>query len=285
VAGGLLLLLLLALPRPIITQPPLQRRLYAALAGVAVVSIAALLAVRERPSRPDAPAGETLRVATWNVHLGFDEAWRYEPGRIMRAIGASGADIIALQEVSAAMPAAYGTDLGLYFSRRLGLRLHFAPSHNRLMGDAFLTRVHASSFESRPLPPRRARPAQLATLAVPWGRDTLHVFATQFGLSPAEQRVQADAVATATAGRSPAVLLGNLNARPEEPALLRLAAAGFEDAFAVAGAAPAPTYPAGAPDRRIDWILTRAVDVGDAAVLPARGSYHLLVTATLRPRP
>src|SRR5919106_6906445 len=58
----------------------------------------------------------------------------------------------------------------------------------------------------------------------------------------------------------PTVLVGDLNARPEAPELAPLWPY-FEDAWTRGGDGPGNTYPAEAPDRRIDYVLTTP-DVG-----------------------
>ena len=63
------------------------------------MAVASLLALRERPGGVREEVGDTLRVATWNLHYGFDEQWRYDPAAIAAALRAADVDIVALQEV------------------------------------------------------------------------------------------------------------------------------------------------------------------------------------------
>ena len=148
-AACLLLLLLLLLPRPVATRPRIRRKEWVALTVLAAGATASLLALRERPARARDPLGSAVRVATYNLHYGFDEQWRYDPSRIAAALRDANVDIVALQEVTAAMPSAYGTDLGIYLARRLGMRVRFAPAINGLLGDAMLSRVQPDSFAAR----------------------------------------------------------------------------------------------------------------------------------------
>src|SRR6185436_6504317 len=108
----------------------------------------------------------TLRVATYNVHYGFNGEWRYDPEAIARVLESSGADVIVLQEVPVGLPAAYGTDLALWLGRRLRMRSIFAPTINGLLGDAFLTRLPVSAFDSEMLPPDTTDRKQLGRLTV-----------------------------------------------------------------------------------------------------------------------
>jgi hypothetical protein len=267
-AGAGLVLFLVALPRPLATLPPLRRRLYTALGLVAAVSAAALLAVRERPARPDAPAGDTVRVAGWNVRLGFDAAWRYDPAAIVRAIRAADADVVALHDVAAGLPLAYGTDLGLYLGRRLGLRLHFVPARNGLHGAAVLTRVGVAAFRSAPLPSRGAAPQRLATLLIPAGGDTLRVHLTR---SPAADRAGGAALLAllrAVDDSGAAVLM--VDPALDDDVTQRLRGMGFHDAFTPADA--------------VDGILVRGALVSDVATAAGVAFGYPLRSVTLRLR-
>jgi len=284
VAGLLLVALLAVMPRPLGTPPPLRGKLYIALTLVGALSTAALLALRNTPERLNAAAGSSLRVATFNVHHGFDEEWRYDPARIVEAIRDAGVDVISLEEIGAGLPTAYGTDLTLYISRKLGFTGHFAATHNGLAGDAILTRVHAEGFTSTKLSPSRD-PKQLSYIRVPVPGDTIHVFGTRLGLSLEVQSAQTSAILSAISNASPAVLLGDLNATEDSHVLAQLTTGtGFSDAFELAGMTPNPTMPSLQPLRRIDWILTRNLTVLKAEVAPHGGSDHRMVTATVRIR-
>src|SRR5690606_19098855 len=108
----------LLIPRPHRSAPLVRVRVATvAMAAVSVVGLF-LLAWRltthratELRVQPTAAVGPLLRVATYNVHHGFDATWRYDPESIARAIERGGADIVALQEVPAGLSFAYGTDL------------------------------------------------------------------------------------------------------------------------------------------------------------------------------
>ncbi|HEX6938874.1 MAG TPA: endonuclease/exonuclease/phosphatase family protein, partial [Longimicrobiales bacterium] len=222
-------------------------------------------------SPPAAQPALELRVATYNVHYGFGEDWRYAPEAMAATIAEAGADVVALQEVSVGLASAYGTDLARWLGRRLGMRVRFAPTLNGALGDAVLSRLPVVAFQSVPLPPADADRKQVAVAEIAAGPDTLRVLATHFGLSPAERAAQTAGVLDA-AGAGPAILAGDLNAGPDSDVARRLAAAGFRDAFELAGAAPAPTSPAIVPTERIDWIWLRGYDAVEARVLDSTAS-------------
>lgn len=288
-AGLILLAAVLLLPRPE-RAPPVAVPAVALGAPAAVLAVAGLLAYLPsaqaggEPERTDgeAPAllGSGATVATYNVHFGYDEDWTHDPTAAWRDLEESLPDLAALQEVPAGLPAAYGVDLAALLSRRTGRRVAFSATSGPLLGDALVLPGASPSPRSVVLPGEDPRQAQITELFL--GGDTVRVIGTRLGLSDAARLRQAEALAR-LAGRGPAVLLGDLNAQAGDAALGVLAAAGFRDAFAIAGRDPAPTAPAREPARRIDWILVRGLDVAVARVLTGTASDHLPVTAELRP--
>jgi len=288
--------LLVPLPRP--TPPPAVRP------GVVAVALAALALAAAVPAwigwraevaaeRGDGSVAieglpqsahtgiRELRIATYNVHYGFGEDWRYAPEAMADAIAESGADVVALQEVSVGLASAYGTDLARWLGRRLGMRVRFAPTVNGTLGDAVLSRLPVVSFRSLPLPPDDADRKQVAVAEIAVGPDTVRFLATHFGLTPEEQAVQTTGVLEA-AGTGPSILAGDLNAGPDSDVARRLREAGFRDAFELAGAPPAPTSPAIMPVERIDWIWVRGYDAVEARVFESTASDHRLVVTRVR---
>jgi endonuclease/exonuclease/phosphatase family metal-dependent hydrolase len=282
-AGVLLAAMLALIPRPL-KESSLGRHVLAVPAAVAFALVAWLVTPTAPPAA--APVGDTVTVATWNVHYGFDEHWRYDPERIARTIEESGAHVVALQEVPAGMLTAHGTDLARWLGDRLGMRALFAPAINGVLGDAVLTRLPVADFAVIPLPPARAdRKTAARTRLVVRGTaevDTLTVLTTHFGLEPDEQAVQVAAALARLAGIERAVFMGDLNAGEDSGVARALRAAGFRDAFELAGARARPTAPASRPAARIDWIWLRGLDAASALVSAGAGSDHRLVAATVR---
>ena len=81
----------------------------------------------------------------------------------------------------------------------------------------------------------------------------------------------------------PLLLGGDLNARPESPIHQMLRGAGFRDAWTECGTRDGMTFPAGAPDRRIDYLyLTGEARCLEARVLPGEASDHRALLVRLR---
>ncbi|MGH7466764.1 MAG: endonuclease/exonuclease/phosphatase family protein [Longimicrobiales bacterium] len=282
--GTMLALAMVLTPRP---NESRSRRIpwpAYALAGVAILALMLRLSWRAAPAPVPTNSASTLRVATYNVHYGFDGAWRYDPEAIARALESVAADVIALQEVPVGMPAAYGTDLVLWLGRRLRMESYFAPSINGLLGDAFLTRLPVLAFDALPLPPDSVDRKQLLRLTVRTRQTIITAFGLHLGVNADERRAQSTA-AIQLIGQTPnAILAGDLNDQPGSETLARFTAAGFNNAFHVLGLAQPMTAPALQPREAIDYVLVRGIDVDAASVLPLSASDHLPVLAVLRLR-
>ena len=282
VAGILLIVGLVITPRPSPSRPRARRTLPLAAAGVSLLLLGLSLQWRAEPGAIVPTAAGTLRVVTYNVHYGFSERWRYDPEALARALESTAADVIVLQEVSAGVPGAYGTDLALWLGRRLRMQNIFAPSINRLLGDAFLTRLPIISFDSALLPPDSSDRKQLGRLTVQAGRSPVTIFGTHLSVIESERQVQI-AAALSLAGRTtPAVFAGDLNDSPGSAIFARLEAAGFQSVFDLLGRPHLATAPAIQPRESIDHILVRGMHVEHAGVFTTVASDHRPVLATLR---
>jgi endonuclease/exonuclease/phosphatase family metal-dependent hydrolase len=224
----------------------------------------------------------TLRVATYNVHYGFNGEWRYDPEAIARVLESSGADVIVLQEVPVGLPAAYGTDLALWLGRRMRMQSIFAPSINGLLGDAFLTRLPVSAFESEMLPPDTTDRKQLGRLTVRAEQGVITVFGTHLGVDDHDRHAQSGAVVGRIGRTSPAILAGDFNDTPHSATTDRIRAAGFVSVFDVLGKPHPLTVPARHPRSAIDYIFVRGLVVESAEVVDATASDHRPVLATVR---
>ena len=71
---------------------------------------------------------ETIALGTYNIHYGFDSHWHLSLEEQARTIEASGADVIALQEVDTGRLTSYGIDDALWLSRRLDMEIVYLPT-------------------------------------------------------------------------------------------------------------------------------------------------------------
>ncbi|GAB3755456.1 endonuclease/exonuclease/phosphatase family protein [Microlunatus parietis] len=229
-----------------------------------------------------------LRVLTFNIRAGHDLANRLDLGRTADVIAAVQPDIVGLQEVDRHFDARSDhRDQTADLAERLGWTGVFAPAldlepepgadHRRQYGDALLTPHRMIDFtpyrlENLPSddPDLEERSAVRATLEID-GR-TVEVYVTHLDHVSAEQREhQARQVRDLVSGDGPVIMMGDLNAGPDE-ASVKTIAEGLEDAAASLNGYL--TYPSDVPELRLDHIFVRGLRPVGAAVLDVRASDH-----------
>lgn len=273
------------MPRPSDFDSPPGTRSAAAAAVAATLAVALVVLAPQALAGPRPPATEAggtrqLRVATWNLHYGFSEDWRFDPAAIAETLESMDADVVALQEVPAGLPTAYNVDFPLWLGRRVEMEPFFSATVNDLLGDAFLTTVPGARMTATPLPAGGGDPKQLLTLQTDPAGAPVRVLAVHLGVEE-ENRPAQLRTALSYAGEGAAVLLGDLNSEEGSVVVDLLAQAGFHDVFRDTGR-PAPTFPATNPSVRIDWIWVRGLRAEEARVIDAAHSDHRAVLATLQ---
>jgi len=274
------------------------------LTGTVLVLVGALVwdAGRHRPTgpafgtdlegrAPEWPAGrKTLRLATFNIHFGKGDDGRVDLARTAECL--EGLDLAGLQEVRCRK------FLGAYhqanwLAERLRLGWVFAPAvrrwHCSEAGNAALSRLPVRFWQRIPLPQvhdHSHRNMLLLELylppaaASPKSSQSLRVLITHLNQRyPAERRIQFQAASHLfLALDPPAVLMGDLNTPPEDPLLRQLLAR--DDVCDAVGRILGPKAP-----KRIDWIITRGLEVVDAGIGHTEASDHPVVWAKVRFRP
>jgi endonuclease/exonuclease/phosphatase family metal-dependent hydrolase len=246
-----------------------------------------------------------LTVMTWNLR-GHDGPDVDAAAEVVRA---SGADIVALQEVQRHQARSIARRVG---AASLGWGFKHWPAPIPAEGLAIMSRARPVRVRTRPLSFRfrlwswRRRIFQVATIR-PEGRRGPALALANTHLSPFDAdhlRVrEAGALLRAVSStRWPAVVVGDLNDDPHAPSIARLRDAGFRDTWAEVnpdgaggdGATNWHGWERGTterPNRRLDYVLVpAAAEVVDVAV-PRVGdegfdvfttvSDHLPVVATL----
>ena len=228
-------------------------------------------------TKADAPP--TLTVLTYNIHHGEGADGRFDLERQAQVILVSGADLVALQEVDVGTGRASGVDQAAELARLTGMHVVFGEAmayDGGSYGEAVLSRWPVQSHEVLPLPasdghePRAAvvvvvqppgwpGPVRFAGTHLDHTRDDTDRRAQMQVLREHLERPPASAPL-------PTLLVGDLNATPDSAPMAQLWEAGWTEADPTR----APTYPADAPERKIDWILLAPGSAGaltDAEVL------------------
>jgi endonuclease/exonuclease/phosphatase family metal-dependent hydrolase len=213
---------------------------------------------------PGSGAARPVRVMSYNLHFGFDVSGWSDLEGVARAVEASGAEVVGLQEVSRGWYVNGATDMLAWLQRRLRMPYaRFAGASDAIWGNAVLSRYPIVAGEVVRLP-REGVPLRRSALRVELdlgGGRRLRVVVTHLhhveGPDGARVRLaQLPRVLALASGRPATVLMGDFNAEPGSAEVALLRAAGLADAFAAGGGGPADelTWPADRPDRRIDYI-------------------------------
>jgi endonuclease/exonuclease/phosphatase family metal-dependent hydrolase len=241
-----------------------------------------------------AGAAGAVRVLSYNLHFGFDvRGWSDLEG-VARAIEATGAEVVGLQEISRGWYVNGSTDMLGWLQRRLRMpHARFAGASDAIWGNAVLSRYPITGGEVVRLPREGvplARNALRAELDLGAGRR-LDVVVTHLHHveGPEGTRVrlaQLPPLLELVAGRPATVLLGDFNAEPGSAEIGLVRAAGLTDAF-VAGdgdRADELTWPSDRLDRRIDYLwLSPDLAAAGFAATDGTASDHRGVAVTVRP--
>jgi vancomycin resistance protein VanJ len=270
---------------PVLLAGALRRRSASALAALALSAVVWLhlfggvLADKSRP-------GGFLTVASENVDAGNPD-----PASTARDLAASGADVLALEELT---PQAAGT-----YEKGLAK----AYPYHTLQGTVGLwSKLPLSDtqpidiMDYGPLADTLAADRKMAsdralrtTVATGHGLLTIYVahpgsvrVNPEAGFWTASRDIGVQALGTAIAADpgKRVVLLGDLNGTMDDRAFASLTAQ-LRSAQEMAGAGFGFTWPASFPVVRIDQILTRGVETDSSWVLPANGSDHRPVEARI----
>jgi endonuclease/exonuclease/phosphatase family metal-dependent hydrolase len=263
-------------------RPPRPRLIQLGLLGlIALVAIMAWPRMTHRQVQSAA-----FRLATYNIHYGYDTDWHLSLEAQAQTIEATGADVVMLQEVDTGRPTSYMIDDALWLARRLGMEVVYLPCVEHLTGIALLSRYPVLGTETLLLP------SELEQTGIIWAKldvsgVPVHAFATWLGLEPVERAHQLDAALPFIAAHpGPAAFGGDFNSTPDSPVYARIAAARFADPFAVLGLGSPPTDPAVNPTERIDFVWLRELTPLDARVLESTASDHRMVTVEVAlPKP
>jgi endonuclease/exonuclease/phosphatase family metal-dependent hydrolase len=262
------------------------------LAVLLVIPLLALPAVQINSwSTPRAVSEEgfPVRVATYNLHNGFDTEGRLGMEAIASVIEEIDPDIVALQEVSRGWVISGRLDMLTWLSERLEMPHVFGPTADPFWGNAILSRYPILEYAEYDLPPRDLpvkRGLIAATVDLGQG-ETLQVIATHYHHVEGDSDIrQAQARTTAEVwdGQDRTVLLGDLNAEPDDPEMAILRRAGLVDPVEDIEPPPKYTWPADHPTVRIDYIWTSPdLTTDNPHVISTTASDHMPVAGEIAP--
>jgi endonuclease/exonuclease/phosphatase family metal-dependent hydrolase len=275
----------------------------ASAAGVVLTAAAVIGALYL--SRPPlaVPAGDlqTLRVGTYNIHGGVDEAYAPSLEGIARTIAESGAQIVLLQEVEAGRLTSFGVDQSLWLARRLGMDRRFFPTNEGLRGLAVLSRLPIAYDDGVLLDSLGEQTGLQRVQVQPRPDRVLEIYNTWLGylLEPTgdlslteqeqDQQRQLGQVFDVIARQHPdgilgrTVIGGTFNNVPDSPLMNQMRAVGFSDPFAgLPLELSATLVRAGVPPARLDYVWLRNLTPSEGVlVLDSTASDHRLAVVGL----
>lgn len=242
--------------------------------GLLVVIVpAAALALT--PVAPTVNAAATFRVMTYNVHQGFDANDISALDRQADTIAHEGPDVLILEEVVRGWLIDEQHDVLGYLSARLGMPYVFAPNIGDLYGNAILSRypiteVRRLHYAKEPGLRYQPRGAVIVRIA---GVLIIGTHLDENADASAVRMEQVRDLLRAWNNEPVAIIACDCNALPEAPELQLVTDSGFGD-LALQSGGGAPTFRAGSPDERIDYIFGVGVTAAQGHVVASTASDH-----------
>jgi endonuclease/exonuclease/phosphatase family metal-dependent hydrolase len=259
------------------------------------LSVAAAVAVR-----PPVIAGvrnpETLRIATYNIHGGFNEFYSFDLEAMARAIQRSGANVVLLQQVETGRMTSFSADEPLWLARRLGMDTRFFPTNEGLEGLAVLSNVEIV-YDDGVLLTSAGNQTGLQRVQIRPDNGVITLYNTQLEFllqtgdgrtideQEQEQQRQLNEIFTVLASHYPdgnpgrMLMGGTFNNIPDSVLGDQMRAAGFVDPFAgQANEISATLWRTGYPHVRLDylWVWRRSLIPIGANTIDSSASDHRL---------
>ncbi len=233
------------------------------------------------PAHARSHSGETLRLASYNIHGGKGTDQRRDLSRI--AADLENVDLAGLYEVRAT-PGSQHPDQAAELGERLGMRSAFLGTERRWwhdhFGNAVLTNLPVDSLQRIPLNGTRGKAyRQAVLLGIPLQGETVHILMVHVDREQDREAQLRAVIELFRALKSPAVLMGDLNSGPDDPAIQSLRKDPAVDSVIHSHAQGA------APRDNIDWLIVRGLDCLDVEYLASGASDHPVIKAELRLQP
>ncbi|CNG33265.1 Uncharacterized protein conserved in bacteria [Mycobacterium tuberculosis] len=265
---------------------PARAPLRALTAGAAALVLVAgtlvfTVAAPDGRAQPAAVPGH-VRVLSYNIHDGVNQSGQLDPEAIARVIEGQRAQVVLLQEAGRGSLMSGTTDVGVWLSRRLGMKLIWGPAADGQFGNAILTSLPVRKSGTGRMPRgdwSQIRGYVWARLAV--GKTTMDVWSTHLeGGDEAGERAREVAALLRAWGGAPRTLIGgDFQTDAGSPELAAMTD-GTDLRSAALGGEAYPTRPDGSTH---DWIFgSDGVLVTDYEVPKSEASDHYPVAVTVR---
>jgi endonuclease/exonuclease/phosphatase family metal-dependent hydrolase len=265
----------------------IMRRTFLSAITPVVLFVATLLPSASEP----ALAAKSLRVMTYNIHVGVGMDKKLDLQRIADVITKEKPDLVGLQEVDRGVRRTEGKDEIVELASLT--RMHYAFAHNLdyqggQYGVAVLSRYPIKNIDHRKFENRRESERRgMLRIEVEVSGRTLTFVNTHLDYQYADGRLfEAEQMLRFLRDvKGPLIVVGDFNDEPSGDTY-KLMREGFDDAWSRSKDAGL-SYPADKPVKRIDYIFTRRSDrsrVKKAWIISSLASDHLPVVAEVELR-
>lgn len=228
--------------------------------------------------------GGTITVMSYNLHNGFDTDGELGLEALALMIEKSGADIVALQEISRGWLISGSVDMLSWLSQRLDMPYVSGPTAGSLWGNAILSKYKITDYDTCALPPDDLcieRGFTAATITV--SGTNLQIIATHLHHVEDDSEIRQTQVPVILEYWDNApytIILGDLNAWPNSPEMEMMYQAGLTDTLA--DQPEVLTFSSADLYERIDYIwLSPDIQLLDCYVPFSQASDHLAVIAVI----
>ena len=269
-------------------RPAVQVGWLPAQIALLLVAVPLVWALTWETPEAEASEGFPVRIVNYNLHNGFDVDGHLGMEAIARVIEAEEPDVVGLQEVSRGWVVNGSLDMLTWLSQRLEMPHIYGPVTGPLWGNAMLSRYPILEWESVALPPE----GLLFSRGYLWARldlgdgQQLRVVTTHLHHIREDADVRAQQVQELLdfwGGDDRTVIMGDFNARKDDPEAQMIRDAGLADVVAIEGIEPGYTVPSEGPKYQIDYIWLSPDLTAEEVVIPAsEASDHMPIVATVR---
>ncbi|MBK5112741.1 MAG: endonuclease/exonuclease/phosphatase family protein [Candidatus Heimdallarchaeota archaeon] len=224
--------------------------------------------------KPDTPASPTtLKVMTYNVHIGEDKNGTSNLLRLVESIRLADPDVIGLQESDMARIAFSNVDLVRFLAEQLNMYYYYGPKTvSGVYGVATLSKFPIEFAETYFMPSGTHSHRVITRTDLRIGADLIPFYNTHFGLNlTTEREPQAQFVADLLSGATDTFVVGDFNTKDDESAY-PIFMVGFTDSWLDIN--PSGLNGTGFngdtnrfPRRRIDYILFNGFTCNSVEVL------------------
>jgi endonuclease/exonuclease/phosphatase family metal-dependent hydrolase len=239
------------------------------------------------------PGKTTLRVMTYNIHVGVGMDKKFDLQRIAEVIKDQHPDMVGLQEVDRGVKRTEGRDEIAELAKLTSMNYAFAHNldyQGGQYGVAILSRFPISTIDHRKYENKReAERRGMIAVEANVGGKTINFVTTHLDYQYEDGRVfeTEQLLEFLSAKKSPLIVVGDFNEEPTGNAY-KLMLTRFEDAWLRAHArSEGLSYPADKPVKRIDYVFTRQQDhirAKKAWIVSTLASDHLPLVADLEIR-